>query len=194
MYVLSVCTALHIPAPTADSALTLTSYSVPAASLGTMEELWEGEPEIMRWLPQEVVPCILYWRMHWEMGSSLRGMVQVARKAGNLDNTALDRDRPVTWEGTSKQDRRNYVKFHYYRYNTCGTCCVQQQVPHVMLVRHETHAEWHVHYAPKPLEDPNHQVTLLGGGVPYKEWHNINDIVSIISDTNHFHCTNYQQT
>ena len=47
MYVLSVCTALQFPAPAADSALTLTSYSVPAASLSTMVELCGGEPEMV---------------------------------------------------------------------------------------------------------------------------------------------------
>ena len=46
MYVLSVYTALHIPAPTADSALTLTVYSVPAASLVTMVE-FTVEPEMV---------------------------------------------------------------------------------------------------------------------------------------------------
>ena len=37
---------------------------------------------------------------------------------------------------------------------------------------------------PKPLENPYHQVTLLGEGFPYKEWHDINDlyISSILSD------------
>ena len=47
MYVLSVCTALQFPAPTADTALTLTLYSVPAASLGTMVEFCGGEPGMM---------------------------------------------------------------------------------------------------------------------------------------------------
>ena len=121
MYVLSVCTALHIAAPTSDIALTLTSYSVPAASLGTMVEFWGGEPATMCWLPQEVFPCILYWRMYLEMGSSLCGMAQVARKAGKPDNTALDRDQPVIWEGTPRMDKRNYLKFHYHRDNTCST-------------------------------------------------------------------------
>ena len=60
MYVLSVCTALQFPVPTADTALTLTSYSVPAASLGTMVEFRGGESEMMCGLYQEVVPCILY--------------------------------------------------------------------------------------------------------------------------------------
>ena len=137
MYVLSVCTALHIPAPAADSALTLTSYSVPAASLGTMVEFGGGEPETMCSLRQEVVPCILYWRRYLEMGSSLRGMDQVARKAGKLDETALDRDRPVTWEGRSKTDKRNYVKFHYHR----GTI----HAVLLCIVTQETQAEWHVH-------------------------------------------------
>jgi len=55
------------------------------------------------------------------MGPSLSGNAQVACKAGKLDDTALNRDRPVTWAGTSKMDRRNYVKFHYHRHNTCST-------------------------------------------------------------------------
>ena len=46
MYVLSVCTALQFPAPTADTALTLTLYSVPAAS-GTTAEFLGGEPEMV---------------------------------------------------------------------------------------------------------------------------------------------------
>ena len=96
MYVLSVCTALQFPAPTADIALTLTSYSVPAASLGTMVKFIVGEPGTMCSLLQEVVSCILYQTMYLEMGSSLCGMFQFARKAGLLANTALDRDRPVT--------------------------------------------------------------------------------------------------
>ena len=115
MYVLSVCTALHFPAPTADSALTLTLYSVPVASLGTMVEVW-GEPGMVSWLLQEVVPFILYWRKYREMGSSLCGVVQVACKAGNLDNTALDRDSPVTWEGTLtafEVNRTQYMRCIY---------------------------------------------------------------------------------
>ena len=44
MYVLSVCTALHIPAPTADTALTLTLYSVPAISpVDTMVTFCTGD-------------------------------------------------------------------------------------------------------------------------------------------------------
>ena len=46
MYVLSVCTALHMPCPASDTALTLTLYSVPAASLGTMVE-FTVEPEMV---------------------------------------------------------------------------------------------------------------------------------------------------
>ena len=99
MYVLSVCAALQFPGPTADTALTLTSYPVPAASLVRLVE-FTVEPETVCWLPQKIVLCILYWRMYWEMGSSLWGMVQVACKVGNLDDTTLDKDRPVTWEGT----------------------------------------------------------------------------------------------
>ena len=48
MYVLSVCTALQFPAPTADTALTMTLYSVPAASLCTMVVVGGGESEMMR--------------------------------------------------------------------------------------------------------------------------------------------------
>ncbi len=60
MYVLSVCTALQFPAPTADTALTLTLYSVSAASLIRRIAFRGGVPEMVRCLPQEVVPCILY--------------------------------------------------------------------------------------------------------------------------------------
>ena len=44
LYVRSVCTALQFPAPTADTALNLTLYSVPAANLVTMVE-FTVEPE-----------------------------------------------------------------------------------------------------------------------------------------------------
>ena len=170
MYVLSVCTALQFPAPTADTALTLTSYSVPAVS-GTMVEFRGGEPEMVCSLPQKVVPCVLYWIRYWEMGSSLCGMVQFARKAGNFDDTALDRDKPMIWAGTPKTDRRNYVTFHYHR----GTI-------HAVLlcIAQETQTEWHVHsirrHCSQIPETPYHHVTLLGTGFRYLEWHNINDL------------------
>ena len=60
VYVLSVCTTLQFPAPTADTALTLTLYLVPGLSSVTMVEFCGGELEVVRLLPQEVVPCILY--------------------------------------------------------------------------------------------------------------------------------------
>ena len=164
MYVLSVCTALQFPAPTADSALTLTSYSVPADSLRTKVEFWKGEPEMVCWPFQEVVRCILYWRMYLETGSSLCGMAQVVRKAGNLDDTALDRDRPVTWEGTSKADRRKYVKFHYHRgtIHAVLLCIVtgrQHRQNDMYTLLEET--------APKPPENPYQQVILQGQGFLY---------------------------
>ena len=127
MYVLSVCTALQFPAPTADTALTLTSYSVPGASPFAMVDFRGGETEMMCWLSQEVVPCFLYWTLYWEMGSSLCGMVQFACNAGNSDDTALERDRPVTWEGTSETEKRNYVKSYYHGYNTCMLLCIVTQ-------------------------------------------------------------------
>ena len=115
MYVRSVCTALHFPNPSADSALTMTSYSVPAASLGRTVELSVEEPEMMIWWPQEVALFILYWMLYLEMGSSICGVVQVACKADFLDDTALDRDRPVIWEGIPKMYQRHNVKFNYHR-------------------------------------------------------------------------------
>ena len=48
MYVLSVCTALQFPAPTADTDLTLTLYSMPASRLGTIIEFGGGEPRMVR--------------------------------------------------------------------------------------------------------------------------------------------------
>ena len=42
--VLSVCTSLHSPSPKADTALTLTSYSVPASSVIRVIEIAGGEP------------------------------------------------------------------------------------------------------------------------------------------------------
>ena len=46
MYVLSVCTALHMPSPASDTAFTLILYSVPASSLVTMVE-FTVEPEMV---------------------------------------------------------------------------------------------------------------------------------------------------
>ena len=56
-------------------------------------------------------------------------MAQVVRKAGNLDETALDRDMPVTSEGTPKTDRGNYVKLHYHTgtINAVLLCIVTQE-------------------------------------------------------------------
>ena len=48
LYVLSVCTALQSPAPTADTALTLTVYLVPAASLVRRIEFRGGVPVMVR--------------------------------------------------------------------------------------------------------------------------------------------------
>ena len=59
MYVLSVCTALHMPCPASDTAFTLTRYSVPASSLVTMVE-FTVEPEMVTSWPQEVSSSFLY--------------------------------------------------------------------------------------------------------------------------------------
>ena len=59
LYVLSVCTALHMPAPTADTALTLTVYSVPGPSLASLVE-FTIEPGMVTSWPQEVSPSFLY--------------------------------------------------------------------------------------------------------------------------------------
>ena len=128
MYVLSGCTALHFPAPTSDTALTLLSYSVPGFSPFTMIEFCEGEPEVVRWLAQIVVPFILYWMWYWEMASSLCGVVQIARKACNLDNTALDRDRPVTWEGIlsafGSGQNTIWIRFYLYLCTEVSVVCI----------------------------------------------------------------------
>ena len=58
--VLSVCTILHVPFPTADTALTLTLYSVPASSPVRIVEVAGGETELVYVLFQEVVPFLLY--------------------------------------------------------------------------------------------------------------------------------------
>ena len=59
MYVLFVCTALHIPSPAADTACTLTLYSVPACSSFRTVEVKGGEPRMVT-LSHTVVPLILY--------------------------------------------------------------------------------------------------------------------------------------
>ena len=58
--VLSVCSTLHSPAPSSDTALTLTLYSVLTSSSVRMVEVAGGEPEMVASLPQEVVPFLLY--------------------------------------------------------------------------------------------------------------------------------------
>ena len=58
--VLSVCSTLHSPAPAADTALTLTLYSVPASSPVTTVDVAGGEPERGVALLQDVVPFLLY--------------------------------------------------------------------------------------------------------------------------------------
>ena len=141
-----------------------------------MVEFCGGKPEMVCWLLQEVVPCILNWRWYWEMGSSLCGMVQFARKAGNLDDTTLDRDRPVTWEGKPKKDRSNYIKFPYHRGTTHAVL--------LCIVMHKTQAEWQYtlleETAPKPLENPDHPSLCW-----VKDFYFKNDIILIT------YCFNY---
>ena len=63
MYVIFVCTALHIPAPAADTACTLTLYTVPACSLFRMVEVRGGESCLVT-LSHTVVPLILYCTLY----------------------------------------------------------------------------------------------------------------------------------
>ena len=60
--VLSVCSTLHIPAPSSDTALTLMLYSVPGSSPVRIVEVAAGKTETGLALLQEfqVVPFLLY--------------------------------------------------------------------------------------------------------------------------------------
>ena len=95
-WVLTVCTTLHIPAPAADTALTLTLYSVPASSPVRIIEVRGGDTEMVNSLLQIAALLFLYCTWYCEMGTSLCEVVQVTLRAGNPDLTALDRDTPVT--------------------------------------------------------------------------------------------------
>ena len=59
-YVLPVCSTLQFPCPTADTALTLTVYSVPASSSVRVAEVTRDEIEMTVALSQYVVPLLLY--------------------------------------------------------------------------------------------------------------------------------------
>ena len=87
--VLSVCSSLHIPCPTSDTALTLTLYSVPASSPVRMVEVAGGETEWEVALLQEGVPCFLYCTQYREMVQSLWGVFQVTIRDGTPDVIVL---------------------------------------------------------------------------------------------------------
>ena len=95
-WVLSVCSTLQFPGPTADKALTLTLYSVPASSSVRIVDVRGGEPWMVLSLPHCAFLLLLYCTLYREMVRSLCGAVQVTLRAGNPDLTALDRDTPVT--------------------------------------------------------------------------------------------------
>ena len=96
--VLSVCTSLHSPSPAADTALTLTSYSVPASSAGSLVEFAGGEPEIVTWLPHTVDRFLLNCTWYSEMVALLCGAVQVTFRVGLPWVTSFVRETPETWE------------------------------------------------------------------------------------------------
>ena len=102
--VLPVCTTLHSPAPTSDSALTLTMYSVPAFSLDKIEWVVWGKTETDTALLQDVVPFLLYSTWYWEMAMSLWGVVQATIRAGVPDAIILVKETPLTLEGTVQEE------------------------------------------------------------------------------------------
>ena len=81
MYVIFVCTVLHIPAPAADTACTLMLYSVPARRLFKMVEVKIGEPCVVT-LSHTVVPLILYCTLYWKTARSVWGISQLTSRAG----------------------------------------------------------------------------------------------------------------
>ena len=98
--VLSVCSTLHSPAPTTDTALTLMLYSVPASSPVRTVDVAGGEPERGAALLQDVVPLLLYCTSYREMFTSVWGVVQVTLRADVSDSTVLATKTPLTLEGT----------------------------------------------------------------------------------------------
>ena len=96
--VFTVCSTLHSPAPITETALTWTSYSVPATSSAKSVEFGGGEPKRVVTLLQDVVPLLLYRTWYWEMVTSLWEGVQVTLRV-TPDSIVLVTETPVTLEG-----------------------------------------------------------------------------------------------
>ena len=94
LYVLTVCTVLQFPCPTADTALTLTLYLVSAFSPVRILNTAEVEE-----LVQEGVSFV-YWTWYWEIETSLWGMVQFTNKTCCILVTVIARDMLLIVEGT----------------------------------------------------------------------------------------------
>ena len=97
--VLSVCSTLHSPSPTADTALTLMLYLVPASSPVRLVEVAGGEIEMVFVLFQEVVPFLLYCTWYSVMATSLWGVVQLTFRD---DVTVFIKETPMTLEGADR--------------------------------------------------------------------------------------------
>ena len=106
---------LHSPVPTADTALTLTLYSVPASSPVTVAEVAGGEPEMVSLLSHTTVPLFLYSTWYCEMFTTLCGVIQFTLRAAIPDATVLVKETPLTLEGTDRETVRYQKKLlHCY--------------------------------------------------------------------------------
>ena len=113
--VLSVCTSLHSPSPSAETALTLTSYSVPASRAGRCVEVIGGM--VVSRLPHKLVPLLLSCTWYREMVTLLCGAIQFTLRLGLPFLTSFDRDTPVTWEGACRsrvcRELTKQIKHHF---------------------------------------------------------------------------------
>ena len=109
----TVCTTLHPPAPILETALTLTSYSVPASSPVRRVNCAGGEPEREVALIHIVkfVPILLYSTWYWEMVNSLWGVDQDTFRVNVPLLTNLVAESPVTLEGAVKGILESSIPF-----------------------------------------------------------------------------------
>ena len=124
LQVVSVCTSLHSPSPAADTAFTLTLYSVPGRSAGKRVEVELGWTLNVLVLPQSKSPLLLYWTQYSERFVTFWTAVQVTLRLGSPSFMALDTETSVTLGGTCRDGRiavNNKSNIHAQSYNyTCA--------------------------------------------------------------------------
>ena len=105
LQVVSVCTSLHSPSPAADTAFTLTLYSVPGRSAGRRVEVELGWTLTVLVLPQSKSPLLLYWTQYSERFVTFWTAVQVTLRLGFPFFVSLDTETSVTLGGTCRDGR-----------------------------------------------------------------------------------------